>query len=111
MKSYAVTISIFLILSTSVVVYNAQSICSSRSLLEKENNTLNATEIATDLGKNYNTIKKYLKILTDLEIVKTEKDKKRLEYQLDREKYNHIKKVVLGGGLWKIQIHSNGIYI
>ena len=58
--------------------------------LQKEGTTTKATELATNLKKNYNTIKKYLKILHKLKIIKIEKDNGRTLFSLDVEEYNNI---------------------
>ena len=64
--------------------------------LQKEGNTIKATELATNLQKNYNTIKKYLKILHKLKIIKFEKDNGRTLYSLDFEEYNNIINTISG---------------
>jgi predicted transcriptional regulator len=56
----------------------------------KVDGSLQATQIATSLNKNYNTVKKYLKILYKLEIIKIEKNNKRAVFRLDTEKYAKI---------------------
>ena len=63
-------------------------------LLKKEHNAFKITEIAADLKGNYNTVKKYLEILRNLKIIKIEKNKKRVLYRLDREKYDKIRKSI-----------------
>ena len=60
------------------------------NFMEKEDKKFKITEIATGLKKNYNSIKKYLKVLLDLELVKIEKDKKSNVFKLDKEKYSDV---------------------
>ncbi len=62
----------------------------------KEENSLKATQLAKNLKKNYNTIKKYLKILHKLRIIKVEKDNKRILFRLDTEKYTKIMNSIVG---------------
>ena len=64
--------------------------------LQKEGTTTKATELATNLKKNYNTIKKYLKILHKLKIIKFEKDNGRTLFTLDIEEYNNIINTISG---------------
>jgi len=66
------------------------------NFMQHEDKTFKITEIANGLNKNYNTIKKYLTILTKLKLLIPEKEKNRLEFKLDTEKYNQAKKHVLG---------------
>jgi predicted transcriptional regulator len=58
--------------------------------LLKEEGSLQATQIAMSLNKNYNTVKKYLQILYKLKIIKIEKYNKRTLFRLDIEKYAKI---------------------
>jgi len=62
----------------------------------KENKKLKITEIATELKKNYNTVKKYIEILIDLDLIKIEKENKRVSITLNTQKYFKIKKLILG---------------
>jgi predicted transcriptional regulator len=62
------------------------------AFLKKEKTSFKITEIASNLKRNYNTIKKYLEILGNLKILKIEKNKKRVLYRLDIEKYDDIRK-------------------
>ncbi|MBY9020675.1 MAG: hypothetical protein KGD67_06440 [Candidatus Lokiarchaeota archaeon] len=68
-------------------------------LLRKEKSSFKTTEIASDLKRNYNTVKKYLEILKKLKIVKVEKNKKRVLYRLDIEKYDNLKKSIINRNL------------
>ncbi|MFX0032435.1 MAG: hypothetical protein ACFE8E_06475 [Candidatus Hodarchaeota archaeon] len=63
-------------------------------LMKIENKKLKLTRIAKELKKNYNTIKKYLKILINLKIIKTEKDNKRVLFKLDLQNYDNIIKLI-----------------
>jgi len=62
-----------------------------------ENKTLKSTEIATGLKKNYNTIKKYLEILKNLDLITIEKENKKVSFKINTEKYYKIKASILGG--------------
>jgi len=64
------------------------------SFLKKEKTSFKIAEIASNLKRNYNTIKKYLEILRKLKILKIEKNKKRVLYRLDIEKYDKIRKSI-----------------
>ncbi|MHA1467837.1 MAG: hypothetical protein ACTSP6_07150 [Promethearchaeota archaeon] len=64
------------------------------TLLNKDHNAYKITEIAANLKRNYNTVKKYLEILRNQKIIKIEKNKKRVLYRLDREKYDKIRKSI-----------------
>ena len=59
-------------------------------LLKKENRSFRITEIASLLKRNYNTVKKYVDILSKMKLIRTEKDKKRVLYELDNKKYEEI---------------------
>ncbi|MBY9015464.1 MAG: hypothetical protein KGD68_07210 [Candidatus Lokiarchaeota archaeon] len=69
------------------------------NLLKKENTSFKITEIAANLKKNYNTVKKYLEILETLKILKIEKNKKRVLFRLDQEKYDNIRKSIIDSEL------------
>lgn len=64
--------------------------------MKRENKALKITDIANGLKKNHSTIKKYLDILKDLEIIKTEKEKNRTLFKLDKEKYSEVRKSIQG---------------
>ena len=64
------------------------------TLLKNENSSLKIAEIATNLKRNYNTVKKYLEILKDLNLITVEKDKKRNLFSLDLGKYEKITKLI-----------------
>lgn len=64
-------------------------------LLKKDRNAFKITEIAANLKRNYNTVKKYLEILRNLKIIKIEKNNKRVLYRLDIEKYDKIRKSII----------------
>ena len=59
--------------------------------MEKEDRKYKVTEIANNLKKNYNTIKKYLKVLLDLKLVIIEKENKSNLFKLDKTKYKNLK--------------------
>lgn len=63
----------------------------------KENKTLKITEIANGLKKNYNTIKKYLEILKNLDLITIEKENKKVSFKINTEKYYKIRESILGG--------------
>jgi len=65
------------------------------TLLKDENKSFKITEIATNLKRNYNTVKKYLEKLKNLNFVIVEKDKKRNLFRLDLEKYEKIRKSII----------------
>ena len=65
------------------------------NLLKKEGNSFKITEIASILKRNYNTVKKYLEILQNMKLIKIEKNKKRVLYRLDLEKYDNIRKSII----------------
>ena len=67
------------------------------TLLKDENIPFKITEIATNLKRNYNTVKKYLEILKNLNLIIVEKDKKRNLFRLDLEKYEKIRKSINDG--------------
>ncbi|MFX1411870.1 MAG: hypothetical protein ACFFA6_16105 [Promethearchaeota archaeon] len=64
------------------------------NFMKKENKALKITEIATSLKKNHNTIKKYLDVLKSLKLINIEKDKNRILFKLDPDKYSKIKKSI-----------------
>ncbi|NVM38684.1 MAG: hypothetical protein HWN81_24060 [Candidatus Lokiarchaeota archaeon] len=64
------------------------------NLLKKEGNSFKVTEIASVTKRNYNTVKKYLEILQKLKLIKIEKDKKRVLYKIDIDKYESIRKSI-----------------
>ncbi|MFX0179141.1 MAG: hypothetical protein ACFE78_03075 [Candidatus Hodarchaeota archaeon] len=66
------------------------------SFMKKEDKALKITEIATSLKKNHNIIKKYLYILKKLKLIKIEKEKKRVTFKFDTEKYSKVRKKVQG---------------
>ena len=66
------------------------------NFIKKENKAFKITEIATGLKKNHSTIKKYLYILIDLELIKIEKEKNRNIFKLDLEKYSKARKSIKG---------------
>ncbi|MFX0012048.1 MAG: hypothetical protein ACFE9R_17175 [Candidatus Hermodarchaeota archaeon] len=63
--------------------------------LQKKGNNIRATQLATDLQKNYNTVKKYLKILHKLKIIKIEKVNGTTIFSLDVEEYKNIINTIL----------------
>jgi predicted transcriptional regulator len=67
------------------------------TLLKDENIPFKIMEIATNLKRNYNTVKKYLEILKNLNLIIVEKDKKRNLFRLDLEKYEKIRKSINDG--------------
>jgi len=62
----------------------------------KENKKFKITEIATELKKNYNTVKKYIEILIDLDLIKIEKENKRISFTLNTQKYFKVKELIPG---------------
>ena len=66
------------------------------NFMKKENKTLKITEIANSLKKNHSTIKKYIDILTDLKLIKIEKIKNRIVFQLDTKSYSKVRKSIQG---------------
>ena len=66
------------------------------NFMKKEDKALKITEIATSLKKNHNIIKKYLYVLKKLKLIKIEKEKKRITFKLDTEKYSKVKKTIQG---------------
>lgn len=64
--------------------------------MKRENKALKITDIANGLKKNHSTIKKYLDILEDLELIKIEKEKNRTIFKLDKEKYSEVRKSIQG---------------
>jgi len=62
----------------------------------KKNDFLKVSDISNNLKKNYNTIKKYLEILHNLQLVAIEKDKKRILFKLDFKRYNKLKELIFG---------------
>ncbi|MFX1308429.1 MAG: hypothetical protein ACFE9M_00110 [Promethearchaeota archaeon] len=66
------------------------------NFMEKENKGFKITEITTALKKNHSTIKKYLDILKNMELIKIEKEKNRKIFKLDLEKYTRARKSIQG---------------
>jgi predicted transcriptional regulator len=66
------------------------------NFMKKEDKALKITEIATNLKKNHNIIKKYLYVLKKLKLIKIEKEKKRITFQLDTDKYSKVRKTIQG---------------
>ncbi|MFW9866580.1 MAG: ArsR family transcriptional regulator [Candidatus Thorarchaeota archaeon] len=66
------------------------------SFIEKENKPLKITEIANGLKKNHSTVKKYLEILKNLKLIKSEKINGKIGYNLDLEHYSKIRKSIQG---------------
>ncbi len=62
------------------------------NFMKKEDKALKITEIATSLKKNHNIIKKYLYVLKKLKLIKIEKEKKRVTFKFDTEKYSKVRK-------------------
>ena len=69
------------------------------AFLRKENASFKIAEIAANLKRNYNTVKKYMKILGNLNLITIEKDKKRNLFRLDLKKYDNIRKSIVDGEL------------
>ncbi|MFX0047691.1 MAG: hypothetical protein ACFE8G_05915 [Candidatus Hermodarchaeota archaeon] len=65
------------------------------TLLKDEKTSFKITEIAAKLNRNYNTVKKYLEILRNLNLISIEKDKKRILFRLDLEKYDNMRKSII----------------
>ena len=65
------------------------------TLLKDEKTSFKITEIATKLNRNYNTVKKYLEILRNLNLMIIEKDKKRTLFRVDLEKYENMRKSII----------------
>jgi len=66
------------------------------NFIKKEDKALKITEIATSLKKNHNIIKKYLYVLKKLKLIKIEKEKKRITFKLDKNKYSKVRKTIQG---------------
>jgi predicted transcriptional regulator len=66
------------------------------NFMKINNNGIKITEIATGLKKNHSTIKKYLDILIDLELIIIEKEKNRNIFKLDLDKYSKVYKSIEG---------------
>ncbi|MFX0003080.1 MAG: hypothetical protein ACFE9C_01465 [Candidatus Hodarchaeota archaeon] len=64
------------------------------NFMKTGNKAFKITEIATELNKNHSTIKKYLDILIELELIIIEKEKNRNIFKLDLEKYSNTKKSI-----------------
>jgi predicted transcriptional regulator len=64
--------------------------------IEKENVALKITDIANNLKKNHSTIKKYLEILVNLNLIKIEKINNKKTYSLNSERYKNIVKSIGG---------------
>ena len=62
----------------------------------KKNDFLKVSDISNNLKKNYNTIKKYLEILHNLQLVEIERDKKRILFKLDLQRYYKLKELIFG---------------
>ena len=75
--------------------YMANEIAQSIITLLKNEKILKITEIADELKKNHNTIKRYLEALIKLKLVEIEKEKSRNLYKLNEQSY--IKAVKLVG--------------
>ncbi len=64
------------------------------TLLKEEKTSFKISEIATNLKRNYNTVKKYVEILKDLNLITIEKNKKRNLFRLDLKNYKKITKSI-----------------
>lgn len=67
------------------------------NLLNEEGNSFKLTEIASITKRNYNTVKKYIEILQKLKLIKIERDKKRVLYKIDIDKYESVRKSISYG--------------
>ena len=61
-----------------------------------EDKPLKITEIANGMKKNHTTIKKYINILENLKLIETEKEKNRVLYKFNKNKYNKVRKSIQG---------------
>jgi len=61
-----------------------------------ENDPLKVSDLSNHLKKNYNTVKKYLEILNQLQIITTITDKKRILFKLNLNQYYKCKELILG---------------
>lgn len=64
------------------------------NLLMGEKKEFKITEIVNRLNKNYNTTKKYLKILQNLKLITTKKQNRKLLFCLNEEKYHEVRKLI-----------------
>ncbi len=66
------------------------------NFMKNKNKPFKITEIASGLKKNHSTVKKYLEILTDLELIIIEKEKSRNIFKLDLDKYSKARNSIKG---------------
>jgi predicted transcriptional regulator len=52
------------------------------------------TDIVNGLNKNYNTTKKYLKILQNLKLITTKRQNRKFFFSLNEEKYHEVRKLI-----------------
>jgi DNA-binding IclR family transcriptional regulator len=72
----------------------ANDIVQSIITLLKNKRLLKITEIADNLKKNHNTIKRYLEALINLRLVEIQKEKSRNLYKLNKQRYLKAEKFV-----------------
>ncbi|MFX1380614.1 MAG: hypothetical protein ACFFA4_16145 [Promethearchaeota archaeon] len=66
------------------------------NFIKNKNKAFKITEIATGLRKNHSTIKKYLDILIDLELIIIQKENNRITFKIDLDKYSKAQKSIEG---------------
>jgi len=64
------------------------------NFMQGEKNEFMITEIVNGLKKNYNTTKKYLKILQKLKLIGIKKQNRKIIFYLDKDKYIEVRNLI-----------------
>jgi len=64
------------------------------TFIQVEKKEFKITEIANGLKKNYNTIKKYLKILQNLQLITIKRQNRKVLFSLNEDKYFEVRKLI-----------------
>ena len=64
------------------------------TFIQGEKKEFKITEIANGLKKNYNTIKKYLKILQNLQLITIKRQNRKVLFSLNEDKYFEVRKLI-----------------
>ena len=64
------------------------------TFIQGEKKEFKITEIANGLKRNYNSIKKYLKILQNLQLINTKRQNRKVLFSLNEDKYFEVRKLI-----------------
>lgn len=64
------------------------------AFIQGEKKEFKITEIANGLKRNYNTIKKYLKILQNLQLITIKRQNRKVLFSLNEDKYFEVRKLI-----------------